>query len=150
MEQLRLRVVGRNLSCIAASRKQEQKTALIGNQVVILHIARILNHVAVEIVLKIPDAVNIHPGRTAVLEKQLFIAHPVLSEQFHGLVGVDAPLHERKLRLHKLRHPRLHLADERLIHRHAADELAIDAVSHGKLDLDFLDFLSRNHVIKGL
>ena len=90
-------------------RKQQQKSRMARHQIKILHITRVRDHIPVKIVLKLSDTVNIHPRCPPVLEQLLLIMHPMLSEQLHRIIRVDAPLLDRDCRIPQLLHLRLYL-----------------------------------------
>ena len=120
------------------------------NKVKILHITCVRNHISIKIVLKLSDTVNIHPRCTTILEQLLLIMHPMLSKELHRVVRIHTPLLHRNRRVPKLLHMRLHFRKQLLVHRNIPDELPVDPVSQSKVDLDLLDLLSRNYLIKRL
>ena len=89
-------------------RKQEQKSRMTRNKVKILHITGVRNHISIKIVLKLPNAVNIHPRCPTILEQLLLIMHPMLSKELHRVICIDTPLFHRDRCVPKFLHMYFH------------------------------------------
>ena len=131
-------------------RKQQQETGMAENQIKTFNIACIRNHISVKIIFEISDAVNVDSGSQPIMKQLLLIMHPMLSKELHCVICIDTPLFHRNRRIPKLLHMRLHFRKQLLVHRNIPDKLSINTVSKRKIDLDLLDPLPRDHLIKRL
>ena len=85
--------------------RQKQHHAIpVQNQIKIFQIASVLHHIAIVIIFKTTDAVEVYSGYSAVMEQTLFLIHAVAPEYLNGFVGRHIPLHDRNLCCHILLH----------------------------------------------
>ena len=87
-------------------------------QIKILDIAGILHHVAVVVIFKTADAVDVDAGDAAVAEQPFLIIHAVSVKQFNRIVRILAPLHDGNLLFHVLMHPGLHTVNQPVSYTH--------------------------------
>ena len=95
-----LRLKGRHYLRLSHCGKLEHKALVIQIEFKIYQIPRVRNHITIIIVLKISDAVEIHPGCPAVAEQPFLIIHLMLMENAQSLVCIDIRLFNRKFLCH--------------------------------------------------
>ena len=112
LEYFRLRMKRRHSLRVFLLRKLEHESLVVGIQIKIFEISRMIYHEAVKIILKITQTVYVDPGYPAVPEQFLLVIHSVVVENFNGLVRAHAPLQNGDSFLHKLQHVCLDLSQE--------------------------------------
>ena len=113
-------------------------------------VARVGGHVAVEVVQKAVQRVDIDPGVDPEAEQIGLVDQPGLAEQLHGVVGGDRPLLDGKGLGGQLPHPLLHPVQEGLIQGKAAPGQTEQSAAEGVLHRDALHVFPARHIVEGL
>ena len=119
----------RKLIGLLRSRQKQDKTVSIGKQVKQSHIGSILQHIAVEIILEIPQGIDIDTAGHTITEKLLLGMHPHLTEDRSGILGGNGTLHNRHLLFRILQHRSLHLLQELLCNLYISGKVAVKTAS---------------------
>ena len=129
----------RDLFGIILLGQHQHEAVIVQKQVKILDISRILYHIAIVVIFKTADAVDVDARYPAVAEQTFLVIHAVSVKQLNGVIRILAPLHDGDLLFHILVHPGLHAADQFLCQRKAAVGFNIIAFSEGKIHGNLLD-----------
>ena len=145
-----LRLKYRDLFGIILLGQHQHEAVIVQKQVKILDISRILYHIAIVVIFKTADAVDVDARYPAVAEQTFLVIHAVSVKQLNGVIRILAPLHDGDLLFHILVHPGLHAADQFLCQRKAAVGFNIIAFSEGKIHGNLLDLFHSHHIVKCL
>ena len=113
-------------------------------------IAGIGRHVAVEVIHKAVQRVDIDMGVDPETKKLGLVDHTGLAEQLHGVVGADGFLLDGQRLGGELPHPGLYPVQQSLVQCEAALGQDEEGAAEGVLHRQTLHMLAAHHIIEGL
>ena len=131
-------------------RQPEDEAVLKRFQCKPLEIAGIRHHVAVEIVGKAVQRVEVHAGADAVFQDACLVLHAVGLQEGYGVLDVHGALFDGKRLLCQFSHSLFHFGQQTGIEVKRAPRPAEQGVAEGELCRDIPDVFPAHHVIKRL
>lgn len=128
-------------------RQFQDKALIIKLEVKIFHIAGMICHISVKIIVIISDTVNIHLGNTAVPKQFLLVIHMMTVEQCDRLICIDRTFTDRDFRLRDLMHLCSDLIQKFPIQSCKSIYRKIIAGSDRIMDLYFLNRVLARHIV---
>ena len=109
LEELLFRIKCRHCFRALLLRHLDHDTLIIRIQCEIFQASRLRDHIAIIIVFKLIDAVQIHLGNPAVFKQPFLIIHAIFMEQIPCLIRIYRTFFNRKIQFHKFPHSFCHL-----------------------------------------
>ena len=114
-----------------------------------LQIAGIRDHIAVKIVRKILQGVDIDPGADPEAEQLRLVQHPAAAEQFYRVLGAEGAFSDGGRLADQLVHPLLHPVQQGLVQGKVPLGPDEQGAADGVIYREALDVLCPHCVVKG-
>ena len=128
----------------------EDKAVLKGLQREPFEIARVGHHIAVEVVGKAIQSIQVDPGADPVFQDPRLVLHTVGGEEGPGVLDVHRLLLDGQGLGGQLAHPLLHLGQQGGIQGKVTPCPAEQGIAQGELHPDVLHLVPAHRVVKGL